>query len=1029
MPAFVRPVVLALWTATLAAQSERPPEAFQLAVGLQQRGLFDEAAEKFTAFLTQQPQHALVAEAHYRLGLCHVEGKRVDAAIAALQQAEAKGGPKFALLAECRYRLGGLLLQKGDHEGAAVQFEALAGSVAKDHYLLAAAWFGAGEARRDAGDDARAQPAFAAAAAAATGERASYRFAALYQLGFTQLRQQQLPAAAATFTAAAGAAPDEAAKGECHYLSGDALLRLREYDAAQKAFARSVKLGGDFADDAAVGLGWVAVGRDDKKAAIAAFTAVLEQHAQSPRAAEARLELGRALYQDGQAAAAETALQPLLAAGVDAGLQQQAQELLGLCALATGAGDKAVQSLQQALQQAKDDDKPRLCFALGEALANLQRWQEAVAAYQQVPATAPAALRGDALYGACFALHALGQHEASLQLALQVMALEPAHRLAAEARLAAAENRFALQQYEAAEADYTALAKGPHAATAAWKLAWCRYLRGDKQDAAARFAALAAAKDGANAEEALAMEALSRFEAGDADQALVAADRYRARYQAGAFVERTERVAARVLRQKGDLRGAQQRLQQAAAVAQQRGADEAFGDALEQAELSYQQGDFQAADAAFAPLCARPDAIGARAQAGRAWCAFELGDDAGCKAAIAAALQHPAASSERANVLELASALHHRQKDWKAAIAVANDFLRDFADAPRAPALRYALGTAQARAGEHQAARATLQALADAGGYERMDRVCYELAWACRRGGDEPAALAAFGKVVGASQDVELLGEARLHLGTAALQQKDLPAAAKLLDAVQGSHRDRAQYQLGFAELEAAGDDQQKLAAARDRFLAIAAQSGKGQPGELLGEARFFAAECQARLGQLPQAVATLQQLLRDEPQHARATAAQLHLGEWALLSDQPAVAIAALQQFLAAGAPSTADVARANLWLGTARMRQKDHDGAEACFVVVTEKSDGELAAEAQFRLGENRALRGDLRGAADAFVKLPILYAHPQWVRKGLLQAGRTYEQLGQPDKAQRFFRELQEKHAGSDEAKQAPVARKDG
>ena len=80
MPAFVRPVVLALWTATLAAQSERPPEAFQLAVGLQQRGLFDEAAEKFTAFLTEQPQHALVAEAHYRLGLCHVEGKRVDAA-------------------------------------------------------------------------------------------------------------------------------------------------------------------------------------------------------------------------------------------------------------------------------------------------------------------------------------------------------------------------------------------------------------------------------------------------------------------------------------------------------------------------------------------------------------------------------------------------------------------------------------------------------------------------------------------------------------------------------------------------------------------------------------------------------------------------------------------------------------------------------------------------------------------------------------------------------------------------------------
>jgi TolA-binding protein len=41
---------------------------------------------------------------------------------------------------------------------------------------------------------------------------------------------------------------------------------------------------------------------------------------------------------------------------------------------------------------------------------------------------------------------------------------------------------------------------------------------------------------------------------------------------------------------------------------------------------------------------------------------------------------------------------------------------------------------------------------------------------------------------------------------------------------------------------------------------------------------------------------------------------------------------------------------------------------------------------------------------------------------VRQGLLQAGLTYERLQQPDKAQRFFRELLDKHAGSAEAKKA-------
>ena len=98
------------------------------------------------------------------------------------------------------------------------------------------------------------------------------------------------------------------------------------------------------------------------------------------------------------------------------------------------------------------------------------------------------------------------------------------------------------------------------------------------------------------------------------------------------------------------------------------------------------------------------------------------------------------------------------------------------------------------------------------------------------------------------------------------------------------------------------------------------------------------------------------------------------------------------------------------------------EHDKAEASLRRTTELSDGPLAAEAQFRIGEVRAQRGDLQGAADAFVKLPILYSQAEWVRRGLLQAGLVYEQLKQPEKAQRFFEELQKLHAGSDEAKTA-------
>ncbi len=1005
--------------AALPAQNDGPPRAFQVAVGLQQRGLHEEAAKQFEEFLQREKGHPLAAEAHYRLGLARLETGRNDRAIESLQMALTVGGPGFALRAECRYRLGGLFEAARDHARAVEQFAQLAKDVAADHYLLAAARYAEGEALRELGKDDLAAGAFAAAADAATGERASFRFPALYQLGFAQLRQQQLGDAAATFALAATAAPDDNGKGECNYLGGDALLRLGEFDAAERVFQRAVKLGGDFADDAAHALPWVALGRGDRRAAAAGFAAAVTTFPDAPQAASSRLEHGRALYQDGKPAEAAPILQPLLAEGVAAAVQQQARELLGLCALATGAGGEAIAALQQALAVAPAAERPRLSFALGEAHAQQEQWAEAAKAYDGVPADAPGELRGDALYGACFALHSLGQHEASIARADAVLSLQPPHRLATHAALARAENRFAMQQYAAAEKDYAPLAEdGAHRATAGWKLAWCRYLQQDAAGAAKRFAAIAADAQSPHAEEALAMQALAELESGSLPAALASADRYRARYREGAFLDRTERVAARVLRQNGDLAGAEQRLTRAAAVAQARGgAQAATGDLVEQAELLYQRGDFKAADAAFAQLERHPDATGARALAGRAWCAFELGDDDACSKALAAAKAHGAAVAELPGLLELESALHHRREDWPAAIATAKGFLRQFAAHGKAPAMRYALGIAEARSGDAKSASATLGALVKDGGYERPDRLQYELALACRKVGDEAGALAAFQQSAD-SADVEIAGDSRHQLGLHALAQKDLVAARRWLGSVEGTARPHAWYRLAFAEFEAAGSDRQQLAAARERFVQVAAAGS----GELVGEARYFVAECCVRLDDDTGAIAATRELVKAEPAHPRAAAARLLLGECALRQRQPDVVVEALEPFLRGEGQARADLARANLWLGRARVLRKEYDQAEACLLRTTELSDGPLGAEAQFRLGESREARGELRGAADAYVQLPILYAHAEWVRRGLLHAGLVYERLQQPDKAQRFFRELVDQHAGSAEAKTA-------
>ncbi len=1016
----------------LLSQGERPPEAFQLALGLQQRGLHEEAAKQFGDFLKAAPNHALAAEAHYRLGTSRAELAQVEPAVAALQRALQVGGNEFRLRPECRYRLGNLLEGQGKHREAVAQFAALATEVTKDHYLLAPARFAEGEGRRELGDDGAAAVAFAAAVEAATGEQASYRFPGLYQLGFALLRSKNLADAATVFGEGAKAAPDDAAKGECLYLQADTLLRLEQYDVAERAFKAAQKVPSEFVDDASFGLGWVALGRGDQPAARRAFTAFLERHADSPLAPKARLELGRSLYRDKQYAEANQALAALLEGQVAPDVRQQARELSGLCALASGAGEQAVASLQKALAEAPPADRPRLSFALGEACANLNRWPEALAAYEAVPADAPGDLHGDALYGACFALHSLGKHEESMIRATELRAQKPPHRLAPEAGFAIAENLFALQRYEPAEQAYTALQAHPALGEkATWKLAWCRYLRGDKAEAAVRFGAVAKQEKSPFAEEALAMTALSQLEAGQAEPALQTADRYRARYREGAYLDRTERVASRVLRQQGDLPGAQKRLERAVAAAGVAGKNgDASGDQIEQAELAYQQGDFKTADELFGKLAARADALGARALAGRAWCAFELGDDAGCTKWLQAGQAHAASKDQLAGLLELQSALHHRRQEWQPAVAAATTFLQRFPNHAKAPAMRYALGVAQARAGDSAAAAVTLAALQKDGGYERMDRVAYELGWARRRAKDEAGALLAFAVVANSSQDPELAGEANLHLGVAALEpaapaKADLGKARELLTKVQGSHRGRALYRLGFGELEAAGADPQQLGVARDRFAAIASL-----PKEPLAlEALYLGAECCQRLGDARGACERLQQLLQQDGKHERADRARLMLGECAVQLGDGNLAAPALEEFLSASGRDKADAARAHLALGRARQLRGEHDKAEASLQRTTELSDGPLAAEAQFRIGEVRAQRGNLQGAADAFVKLPILYAHAEWVRKGLLQAGLVYEQLKQPDKAQRFFQELQKQHAGSDEANTAKQHLRDG
>ncbi len=1007
--------------APLAAQGNRDPQDFLLAIGLIQRDMPSEAAGHLQSFLREHPKHRRSSEAHYRLGNCFIKMGQPDDAVGAFSNALEFEDLKFK--GECRYRLGTTLQELGKTEPALSQFQALLAESEDDFYLVTASRYGAGECLRDLGRDEDALKAFQATASGA-GKDEEFAFSGLYQAGFVQMRLGQNEAAEKTFGEITERFSSHSAIAEIHFLQGEAAFRTGDDPAAAESWQRCLQRPSDFGDDALNGLAWCQVRAGEKQEGLNLFKRLLSEYPESELAPAAQLEYGRLLHESGEHAAAATELKTLLERSeLDAGIRQSALEIRGLALLETGASEQAMQSFESALGGTlAEADSLRVQYHLGDSLMERAEFEAAFSAYSKAAESSDSELRGDALYAQSLALHKLGKFKESREIAAKLVDEIPEHRLIPLARFAIAENSFAMGEYEDASGRYDGLGKDhPMIKQAQFKGAWSIYLAGKPAEAAPRFAAVFAddKQDGAIREEALSMQTLTLLEAGQEDPALAAADLYSARYAEGRFLERTERIAGRVLKSKGDLKGAATRLARAAASAGDGG--QAAELRLEEADVLFRQGNYEAARGLYSQLADRGDRSGARALVGLAWCAFELGDPDTCLQKAQSALSHQEIGDEAPSVMELTVTVHHQAERWDEAESGAKRYLEAFPEHPRVAELRYSLGLAQARGGDNESARATLSSLAEDGGCERPDRVQYELAWVCRREGDEEAALAAFAKVVEISKDQELSGESCLHLGEAAIAAKDPEAARSHLEKVQGSYRGRALYRIGFTWLDA--EQPEKAAQSFEAIVAMGVDEG------LYLEASFMAAESLMQSADYPRAKEHLKRLVDADPQHERAQRARLYLGECQVRGDAPAEAIAHLRDFLRIGKSDAEDTslsrverARAHLWIGKGRQSRGEPELAEKELTAVTELSEGEMAAEAQFRIGETREAREDLNGAVDAYVKLSILYAHEPWVPNGLWRAGQCYERLEQEAKAQKFYKELIDRFPESDAGQKA-------
>lgn len=1018
-----------LWASLLAPSAEaqgRAPREFVLASGLAERGLHGEAVSAFREFLKASPGHRLASEARYRLGSSLAELGRHEQAVVELNAAAADG--ELELRTECLFRLGRSLLALERNEPAAQRLEALLSQTPKDHYLRAAASYEAGRARAALGDDEKALGHFEGAGAA-DSTIDGYGFAAPYQAGFALLRLGRHQDAEKTFAELLQRFPQHPAAGELWTLRGESAARAGEHRQAVAHYRKAVGIGGPSDADARFGLGLAFRAVDEDEEAAKSLQSVIQKHPESPRAPLARLELARTWTALGRATDAVRLLEPLCRQ--DSPLRGQALRARGQALLDAGKPEEAKRDLDAALSLGDD---PGLRFELGEACAERGEWTAALGHYRAAAEAKDDLLRGDALYAASVALHELGRHEDSSKNARELLRVAPQHPNAPFARWAICENLFALEEWEQARNAYDGLSGDhPDKPRGRFMAAWSSYLGGQIADSAQRFLKSSDDEDldAASREEALSMAALAFLGAERADQALSAADRYRARYRNGQYLGRTERIAARVLKAQGRLRDAADRLRNAEAAVT---ADEKRDIALERADALFQDSDFEAARAAYQPLTDRDDRVAVRALEGVAWCSFELGDENASLEAIGKGLQSKGADAERkASLRDLRVHLHQKAERWGELEKAANEFLKAHAKDSRAPKIRYALGVSQARGGKPKAALRTLQGLRnslDKGGEAPAglrEKALYEEAWAARRDDNEKVAIERF-RLLATMAKVDdsvkaLRDEALLHCGEADLESDKTELGRQLLAKVEGRYAARARMRLGQSLLE---DGENTAAAAA---FVDAMKRAKGTALE--SKARFAAGETLATTGQAEQAVSLLDAFLREEPtaenEDDRMRAALL-LGESLVQVGRAADALGWLNAFLSeSGDPGDDAVrrterARAFLAQGRAHVERGAKKPAEISFLETVALSQGALGAEAQYRLGDLRRDNDDLAGAIDAFVRLSILYEDPVWLAKGLKGAADGYRALGRTGEAERFTKELIERCPDSDEAKAA-------
>ncbi|MCA9771839.1 MAG: tetratricopeptide repeat protein [Myxococcales bacterium] len=412
-----------------------------------------------------------------------------------------------------------------------------------------------------------------------------------------------------------------------------------------------------------------------------------------------------------------------------------------------------------------------------------------------------------------------------------------------------------------------------------------------------------------------------------------------------------------------------------------------------------QQGQWRSAAATLDAAVPESKALAAERGYWRGLALYRAGDHAGAAKALRAYLsEHD--PTHRADAQALLADAYEQIGNWRGARDVYQEFLKDGAEDPRAPAARFGLARATMRLGDAAAARSLFEQIAEGGDPRLAAQALAQICWLdveAERYADARGRCAeALARSGGKEPTLQFL------LAEAAFYQKDWKEAATRYAEVEGvgSFRDEALFK-GARSLMALS----RYEEAGKKLAALAAEYPKVEPGHVACLRAVVAQTLDEALGK--ETVAALERCVdRSSAGAPYVEPALWALGVQALKAGEPERARTYLHRLVAEHAES-ADAPAAHLSL--ARIAADLGNVAEARdeYAKAAAGADPSVAADAAYALGEMALDAERLDEAAARYHEVVAKAANAPGVREAArLRLGMIAERQGHVDEAVGYY-----------------------